>query len=129
MLFKKLLVLCVFVSMAAFLVACGGDDDDDGGGGSTSGGSDNDEAIEVRMVDFGYEPRSITVRANQPVAIELENDGAQPHTFTIANVVDSQRVEAGQSKPIAFSPAQTGTFTFFCTIHGQASMSGTLTVN
>jgi plastocyanin len=124
-LLRKLLVVSAVLTVAAFMVACGGDDDDDSGGSSGGGGG----AISVSMVDFGYEPRTITVRANQPVTIDLENDGAQPHTFTINGVVDSQRVEGGQSKELSFTPSQAGTFTFLCTIHGQASMSGTLTVN
>jgi plastocyanin len=106
------------------LVACGGDDDDDGGSSSASGGG-----TEVKMRDFSYEPKTLTGRAGQAVTLELKNEGAQPHTFTIAGVVDSERVEAGKSKSISFTPTQAGSLTFFCTVHGQAAMSGTLTVN
>jgi plastocyanin len=38
-------------------------------------------------------------------------------------------VEKGQSKSVSFTPTQAGSLTFFCTVHGQAAMSGTLTVN
>jgi plastocyanin len=122
-LLKKLLVVCAVVSVAAFLVACSGGDDDDDSSGSGGGGT------AVEMVDFGYEPRSLTARAGQAVTLDLANEGDQPHTFTINNVVDSGRVEAGASKSVSFTPSQAGPLTFFCTIHGQASMSGTLTVN
>jgi len=125
-LFKKLLVVCAVVAVAAFLVACGADDDDS----SSGSGSDGDSGrIEVRMVDFAYEAKPLTGRVGQSVMLDLKNDGAQPHTFTIAGVVDSQRVEAGQSKSISFTPGQAGSLTFFCTVHGQAAMSGTMTVN
>ena len=122
--FKKLLVVCAVVSLAVLLVACGGDDDDDGGSSSSGGGG-----TEVKMRDFSYDPKTMTARAGQAMTLELKNEGEQPHTFTIAGLVDSQRVEKGQSKTITFTPAQAGSLTFFCTVHGQATMSGTLTVN
>lgn len=123
--FKKLLVVCAVVSLAVLLVACGGDGDDDGDSSSASGGG----GAEVKMRDFSYDPKALTARAGQAVTLELKNEGEQPHTFTIAGLVDSQRVEKGQSKSVSFTPTQAGSLTFFCTVHGQAAMSGTLTVN
>jgi plastocyanin len=123
---RKLLVLAAAASLALLLIACGGgDDDEDDGSSSGSGGGG---AIDVRMLDFAYESTGVRGRAGQEVTINLKNDGAQPHTFTITGLVDSERVDAGQSKTIRFTPAQAGTLTFFCTIHGQSSMSGRMTV-
>jgi plastocyanin len=124
-LFKKLLVVCAVIVVAGLLVACGGDDDEDDGEGSSSSGG----GTQVAMRDFSYSPNTLTARAGQAVTLELKNEGEQPHTFTIAGLTDSQRVEKGQSKSITFTPTQAGPLTFFCTVHGQASMSGTLTVN
>jgi plastocyanin len=123
-LFKKLLVVCAVIAIAVFLVACGGGDDGNEDSSSASGGG-----TEVKMRDFSYEPKGLTARAGQAVTLELKNEGEQPHTFTIAGLVDSQRVEKGQSKSITFTPTQAGSLTFFCTVHGQATMSGTLSVN
>ena len=120
-----LLVVCAAVSVAAFLVACGGGGDDDSS--STSDGAS--APIEVKMVDFAYEAKPLTGRVGQAITLNLMNNGAQPHTFTIAGLVDSGRVEPGQSKTITFTPTQAGPLTFFCTVHGQAAMSGTLTVS
>jgi plastocyanin len=123
-LFKKLLVVCAVIAIAVFLVSCGGGDDGNEDSSSASGGG-----TEVKMRDFSYEPKGLTARAGQAVTLELKNEGEQPHTFTIAGLVDSQRVEKGQSKSITFTPTQAGSLTFFCTVHGQATMSGTLSVN
>ncbi|HLG11826.1 MAG TPA: cupredoxin domain-containing protein [Dehalococcoidia bacterium] len=124
--FKKLLVVFAVLSAAVFLIACGGgDDDDDSSSGSGTGGG----AVEVKMVDIAFEPKTLTGRVGQAITLNLTNAGAQPHTFTIAGLVDSQRVEPGQSKSINFTPTQAGTLTFICTVHGQAAMSGTMTVN
>lgn len=121
---RKLLVVLVFASAAVFVAACGGGDKKDSGssGGAASG------ALKVEIVDLAYKPDTLTAPAGKQVTLELKNSGAQAHTFTITGVVDSQRIEAGASKTVSFTPAQAGTLTFFCTVHGQATMSGKFTV-
>jgi plastocyanin len=129
-LFRRLLVLGAVAITAALLVACGGGDDDDSGGsdaGGASGGASQATALD--MMDIGYEPESLTATAGRELSIALKNAGAQPHTFTITGVVDSGRMDGGASKNVTFTPASAGRMTFFCTVHGQAAMSGTLTVN
>jgi plastocyanin len=126
--------------LSAMLVACG--DDDDGAGGDASdatpvatqdgaaSGSDGDgEAVAVNMIDFGYEPDSLTAVAGESMTLQLTNSGDLPHTFTIDGVVDSMEVAAGESAEITFTVEEAGTLTFFCTIHGAATMSGELTVS
>jgi len=81
------------------------------------------------MVDLAFKPESLSAPAGKEVTLELKNSGAQPHTFTITGLVDSGRIEAGQTKTISFTPGQAGSLTFFCTVHGQGTMSGKLTVN
>jgi plastocyanin len=127
-LFKKLLVASVVVVIAAAFVACGGGDDEDDDSPGPSGGG-NSAAIDVRMLDFAYESTGVRGVAGQQTTLNLKNDGAQPHTFTITGLVDSGTVAPGQSKTISFTPTQAGTLTFFCAIHSQAVMSGRMTVN
>ena len=123
--FRKLLVLAVVLSAAAFIVACGGGDKKDAApsGGASSG------AIKVEIVDLAFKPESLSATAGKEVTLELKNSGTQPHTFTITGLVDSGRIEAGQTKTISFTLGQAGSLTFFCTVHGQGTMSGKLTVN
>jgi plastocyanin len=123
-LLKKLLVIAVVSVLAGFTVlsvACGGDN----GNGSPGGGS----SLQVEMLDFDYQPATLSVRSGTSVTLEVENAGDQPHTFTIDGVVDSGVVNAGQSTRVIFTPASAGSLTFYCTVHGRGSMSGTLTVN
>jgi plastocyanin len=124
-LFRKLLVVGVVLSVAGFMVACGGGDEKKAAlsGGGASG------AIEVELVDLAFKPDSLSATAGKELTLHLKNSGAQPHTFTITGVVDSQRIEPGQSKTVSFTPGQAGTLTFFCTVHGQGTMSGKLSVN
>ena len=85
-------------------------------------------AADVEMFDFGYTPSSLQSTAGQALTLNIDNVGAAPHTFTIDGVVDSGSIAAGASGSVTFTPSQAGTFTFYCTIHGAASMSGQLTV-
>jgi plastocyanin len=81
------------------------------------------------MIDFGYQPAQLTGRVGQQLTLSLRNTGATPHTFTITGLVDSGVVAAGATGQAQFTPTATGTLTYFCTVHGQAAMSGTLTVS
>ena len=83
----------------------------------------------VSIVDFGYAPPQLTVRAGEKVTLGLRNSGQSPHTFTIDGLVDSGTMAAGASKTIEFTATQAGTLTFYCTIHGKGTMSGTLAVS
>lgn len=133
--YGRLLVVCVIAMTSALLIACGGDDDDDDSSaaptvsaddnGATGGG----ETLQVNMIDFGYEPETLSASAGDEVTLELTNSGEQPHTFTIDGVVDSMEIAAGESGTVTFTPSEAGTLTFFCTIHGAGTMSGELTVN
>ena len=94
-------------------------------GGSGGGG---DSATRVSIVDFGYGPENINARAGELVTLEVVNNGAAPHTFTITGVVDSGTLNSGQTRTVSFTPSAAGTLQFLCTIHGAGVMSGTVTV-
>ena len=118
------LAAAVLLAATVLAAACG--DDDDGGDAGNGGGGGNAPAS-VSMIDFGYEPESFTVPVGQTVSFSLTNDGAQPHTFTIDGVVDSGSVAGGESADVEFTVDSAGELTFYCTVHGAASMSGTVT--
>jgi plastocyanin len=131
-LYGRLLVIGAIALVSAFLIACSsGDDDGDENGAapSTSGDTGTQASQQVSIVDFAYEPAEIDATANQELTIELANHGELPHTFTIDGLVDSREVAPGESAMISFTPAEAGTLTFFCTVHGAGTMSGELTVN
>jgi plastocyanin len=140
------------LSLLAFaMAACGGNDegDEEGGGPvetsapvATSAPTTAPTATaaaqptsaaggpqQVNIADFSYAPNTLTAQAGQPVNLNVRNQGALPHTFTITGVVDSSTLQAGAQAAVNFTPSQAGTLTYFCTVHGQATMSGTLTVS
>ena len=90
--------------------------------------SSNLAAHQVQMRDFSYSPNSIVNTVNDPVTITVTNAGPSAHTFTINGVADSGSIPAGQTRTVQFTPTRAGDLTFFCTIHGQATMSGRISV-
>ena len=139
--------LAAFVS-SAVLIGCSGDDNDgDSAAGTGSpaaaptspaaaapaptqpSAAPAPAAMSVTIADFSYSPNAVTLRAGQPVSFNITNSGQFPHTFTIDGVADSQSMAAGLSRSLPATFAQPGTFTFYCTVHGRARMSGTITVS
>ena len=86
--------------------------------------------ISMTIADLLFNPDRITARAGQPVTINLRNTGALPHTFTITGLTgaDSNTINGGGTGSVTFTPTAAGSLTFFCKIHGQTVMAGTLTV-
>ena len=85
--------------------------------------------LNVATLDNSFNPATSSARAGQKVTVNVKNDGQRPHSFTIDGVVDTGRLDAGQSKTVEFTPSSAGSLAFYCTIHTAAVMSGTLTVS
>jgi tyrosinase len=83
------------------------------------------QGVTVRMLDFEYDPPTITV----PVGTEViwVNEGGQPHSATsnVAGTFDTGVLNSGDESSHTFT--ETGTFNYFCTVHGEG-MSGVVEV-
>jgi plastocyanin len=124
-----------FLAIGGFVVACGGGSKDSGSASSSSptqapagttrpaGGS----AQSITIADFSYSPARFNAAAGQQVTVTVRNTGQQAHTFTIKDVVDSGTIAPGETKTVTFTPG--GNLIYFCTIHGQALMSGQVIVS
>src|SRR5687767_7478951 len=71
-------------------------------------------AFEVQVVDFAFEPATITVPAG--ASVTWTNSGSRPHTVTADDgSFDSGRLDPGEQFSQTFD--QPGTFTYFCGFH------------
>lgn len=117
------------LGVATFLVlgACSGGTDTTpsaNGGGQPSAGEG--EELEVSAVDNLFEPSSLAAPAGSQVTVAISNDGENPHTFTITELdVDTSTIAAGDSATASFTMPETPV-TFYCEIHGDKTMSGTI---
>ena len=93
--------------------------------------------VTIGMYDIHFQPNLITIPANQPVTIVLQNSGAAAHNFSItdhhnANVQNlniSVDVQPGQPQQTVVN-APAGTYYFYCNVpgHEAAGMWGWLVV-
>ena len=82
-----------------------------------------DAAVAVQVVDFAFEPATVTVPAGATVT--WTNTGARPHTVTADDgSFDSGRLDPGEQFSQTFD--QPGTFTYFCGFHPE--MQGSIVV-
>jgi plastocyanin len=124
----RLLSLAIGGSLLVAACGGGGDGADEPAAGST--------ATETSASDAGATTTTVTMRDNEyapadPVVtsgeLELVNDGASPHTFTVDGESVDVEVEAG-SKATASIDLEPGTYTVFCRFHRSQGMETTLTV-
>jgi len=100
------------VLAASIMAACGGQSAEptDGAGEPTDGAAGG-EAISI--IDFGYEPATLTVQAGQ--GITWTNDGAVPHTVTFDEGPDSSTLQPDATFEHTFDAP--GEYDYVCTIH------------
>lgn len=116
-------VLSVVLGGTLLLAACGGDD-----GGATAdpaadgGGASSTTTITMR--DNEYVPSDPVVADGD---LQLVNEGASPHTFTVEDEDVDVDVEAGAEATASIDLAP-GTYTLFCEFHRSQGMETTLTV-
>jgi uncharacterized cupredoxin-like copper-binding protein len=111
--------LCLAATV--LLAACGGP------------GAPEGQSVTVQGLDtLRFSPEALTATVGQTVNVTLESSGALEHAFIIDEFsVNIGPVPGGQSGNGSFTPAQAGTFTYYCNVpgHREAGMEGTLTVN
>ena len=116
-------LLGVAVAASLTLAACGGGDD--AASGATDGSADAGSTTStVTMTDNEYAPTQPVVAAGD---VELVNEGASPHTFTIDGEDVDVEVEAGGTGT-ATVDLDPGTYTLYCEFHRAQGMETTLTV-
>ena len=130
--------------MLLILVACG-----NGAAPTTP------SVVNVEASDFRFEPATIELKAGQPVKLSFRNKGAVEHDFSVMAIQVANSgtpghsgaghdmsnmamqpdlhtiAAAGQTSTLEFTPSQSGTYEFQCTVagHKDAGMTGRLVVN
>jgi plastocyanin len=126
----------VYTALAAGLAAlalplggCGDDEADDNGGGDQAAAQETIPAVvTVSVGDNFYKPKKLTIQVGQ--TLKWKNEGAVAHTVT-SDGDSTVKFDSGNLEPrgvYALKPTTRGTLSYYCTIHGKAAQSGTVTV-
>ena len=135
-------IIAIAIAVALGAAACGGGNDAASTPSSTApasatptatvGGSPTPSATQtsgetrLAMEDFAFQPATLSVASG--ASIQLENEGASPHTFTIDGQGIDEQVAPGSDSTIDVSLSP-GTYAFYCKFHKAQGMTGTLTVS
>ena len=122
--------------LVVLLTGCGGDDDGDSKS-STPATTETPAAtqqetvpavVKVSVGDNFYKPKTVEIRRGQ--SISWRNEGAVAHTVT-SDSDSTVKFDSGTLNPrgaYVLKPTTPGKISYYCTIHGKAVMSGTVTV-
>lgn len=140
---RRLTLLPALLGLALLVPACGGGDDTTAAQGgadttattttensqpTTNAPAPSGEAVrsaKVSMVDFSFEPTSVTIQAGGKVI--WQNDGQVPHTATANDgSFDTATVQPGKIASEAETFKAPGTISYHCSIH--PSMTATIKV-
>jgi plastocyanin len=132
----KVLVIAA-LALAALATACGRADETPPSANASpapgqatppaSGGSGGSTIDVAAVAGNMFEPRRPTVRAGQPFTVNVRNSDTVAHNFTIQNGPASGNIAPGATATVSFTaPSGGGGIAFFCSIHGQSSMNGTI---
>src|SRR6266542_3928697 len=76
------------------------------------------QPVKLVATDLKFDQKEIKVAAGQPVELTLENKGVLEHDFTLQSPAFQLKALAGQTAKGTFTPANEGTYEFFCSIPG-----------
>lgn len=98
---------------------------------ASPGTMENIQQVTIEGFNFGFTPKTITVKKGQKVQLTFKNT-AGTHSLVIDEFnVKTDIIQTGQTTTVEFTPDKTGTFTYYCPVdsHKAMGMEGTLTVN
>ena len=128
---RKLLLMVALVALVG--AGCGSDDGDASNDAPpvSLAGTTNDhgtetagEELKMELDDNYFGPTYVRAEAGQRFTVELENEGANVHTFTSPALGIDEEVAAGAKKTVTVTAPAGGSAEFHCRFHQAAGMQG-----
>jgi plastocyanin len=86
------------------------------------------DEIEIELDDFYFEPTVLQGTAGQELKLELRNEGAALHNFSLDEQSIDQDVQAGEDASVTVTFPDSEFVVFFCKYHRGQGMVGELAV-
>jgi plastocyanin len=87
-------------------------------------GDGADAKLALELDDNYFSPTFIKAEPGAKVTVELENEGDNPHTFTLDDGSVDQQVEPGAKETVTITVPEDGSLRFSCDFHGSMGMQG-----
>jgi plastocyanin len=130
---RRFAIALAAVALAGVAAGCGGGEDE--GAVTTTGNQTEaermdvkgEDIVEVVQHDFFFRPAILVGTPGQEVTIDLKNESAAAHTFTIEGpLAVDEEVQPGDVGQVRITFPESGEVTFICTYHENRGMVGTL---
>jgi plastocyanin len=130
---RRFAIALAAVALAGVAAGCGGGEDE--GAVTTTGNQTEaermdvkgEDIVEVVQHDFFFRPAILVGTPGQEVTIDLKNESAAAHTFTIEGPLPvDEEVQPGDVGQVRITFPESGEVTFVCTYHENRGMVGTL---
>jgi len=82
--------------------------------------------VEIELYDNYFEPTILKGKPGQMVELELKNEGAATHTFTLAEQSVNKEIQPGDETETEVKFPASGELKFVCTFHEGEGMIGAL---
>ena len=132
---RRLAIALAAVALLGVAAGCGGDDES----AVTTTGNETEAArmdvrgediVELEQLDFSFRPATLVGTPGQTLTIDLKNDSAAAHTFTIEGALPvDEEVQPGEVGQARVTFPESGEVTFVCTFHENRGMVGKLEVS
>src|SRR5919112_2435698 len=85
--------------------------------------------VDIVAQDILFEPKELTIPANTDVTVNVPNEGAAPHNFSIDELGIDVDIAPGATEQVVIN-APAGEYEYYCNVpgHKEAGMVGTLIV-
>ena len=87
-------------------------------------GDGDDAELEMELDDNYFSPTYIKAAPGATVTVELENEGDNPHTFTLDDGTLDQKLDPGAKASVEVTIPDDGVLRFSCDYHGAMGMQG-----
>jgi len=94
-----------------------------------AGGDAQPKAVEIGVISFEFQPKTVTVKAGTPVVWTQKGGGR--HSVIAADGSFTSPFPMGEGNPFTFTPTKAGKLVYYCKFHGDpagADMAGVLDV-
>lgn len=83
----------------------------------------NIRELTVSAKEFAFTPSVLNLKKNERIRIKLTNDGGMTHNLVVDGMdVSTKNIGPGESDTVEFTPLESGTFAFFCSIGGHRGL-------